>query len=75
MKAKVGFFYEAEGVKSSMRLQSFIALLISAAISGFAIGTKQLDANVIAIVTLFVVAAFVPKAIQKYAEIKETKTT
>jgi hypothetical protein len=71
MKAKVGFFYESEGIKSSMRLQSFIALLIAASVSGFAIGTKQLDANVIAIVTLFVVAAFVPKAIQKYAEIKQ----
>jgi hypothetical protein len=67
---KTGYFEEAPGVKSAMRLQSFIALWIGAAIACFAIGTKQLDVNVIAIVTLFIVAAFVPKAIQKYAEIK-----
>ena len=65
---KVGFFQEAEGVRSLMRMQSFIALWIGAAIAIFAIATKQLDVNVIAIVTLFEVAAFVPKAIQKYAE-------
>ena len=67
---KTGFFEEAPGVKSAMRLQSFIALFIGGGIACFAIGTKQLDVNVIAITTLFIVAAFVPKAIQKYAEIK-----
>ena len=74
--AKTGFFEESPGNKSAIRLQSFIALWIGAGISIFAIGTKQLDVNVIAIVTLFIVAAFVPKAVQKYAEFKnqELKT-
>lgn len=67
---KTGFFEESPGNKSAMRLQSFIALFIGAGIACFAIGTKQLDVNVIALVTLFIVAAFVPKAIQKYAELK-----
>ena len=71
MKAKVGFFYEKEGVKSSMRLQSFIALVAAIALGAFAVWTKQLDVNVIAMVTLFVVAAFAPKSVQKYAELKE----
>jgi len=73
MKAKVGYFDEAEGVRSSMRLMNFLSLLISGGIACFAIGTKQLDVNVIAIVTLFLVGAFAPKAIQKYAEMKEAK--
>jgi hypothetical protein len=68
---KTGFFEEAPGVKSLMRMQSFIALFIGASIAMFAIWTKQLDVNVISIVTLFIVAAFVPKAIQKYAEFKQ----
>jgi hypothetical protein len=68
---KTGYFEEAPGVKSNMRLQSFIALWIGAIIAVFAIATKQLDVNVIAIVTLFIVAAFVPKAVQKFAEIKQ----
>jgi hypothetical protein len=68
--SKTGYFEEAPGVKSAMRLQSFISLWIGAGIACFAIGTKQLDVNVIALVTLFIVAAFVPKAVQKFAELK-----
>lgn len=79
MKYKVGFFDEGEGVRSSMRLMCFISLILAAAISFFAIWTKQLDVNVIALVVLFVVGAFAPKAIQKYAEsdvvTKLSKTT
>ncbi len=67
---KTGYFEEAPGQKSAMRLQSFISLWIGAGIACFAIGTKQLDVNVIALVTLFIVAAFVPKAVQKFAELK-----
>jgi len=79
MKAKVGFFDESEGIRSSMRMMCFISLMIAAAVTFFSIGTKQLDVNVIAVVVLFVVAAFAPKAIQKYAEsdvvTKLSKTT
>jgi len=68
---KTGFFEEAPGVRSHMRLQSFMALLAGIGIAGFAVGTKQVDANIIALVTMFVVAAFAPKAVQKFAENKK----
>ena len=65
---KTGFFEEAPGVKSSMRLNSHLALWLSFLMAGFAIWTKQLDANTIALITIFVVGAFAPKAVQKFAE-------
>ena len=68
---KIGFFEEDQGVRSHMRLQSFIALMAGVGISIFAVVTKQLDVNLIALVTMFVVAAFAPKAVQKFAEIKK----
>ena len=74
MKHTVGFFDEKQGERSMMRLMNFLSLIIAAGIACFAIGTKQLDANVIAMVTMFLVGAFVPKAIQKYAENKPLNT-
>lgn len=65
---KTGFFYEKPGIKSSMRLMSFLALMFAFLLSGFAIYTKQLDINVLALITTFIVASFAPKAVQKYAE-------
>ena len=65
---KVGFFEGAEGVKSSMRLMCFIALITGILLSFFIIWQKQLDVNSIALITIWVVAAFAPKAVQKYAE-------
>lgn len=65
---KIGFFEEDEGIKSSGRLNSFLSLVAGIGISVFSIATKQLDANVIALVVLFVVAAFAPHAVVKFAE-------
>ena len=65
---KVGFFEGAEGVKSSMRLMCFIALITGILLSFFIIWQKQLDVNSITLITIWVVAAFAPKAVQKYAE-------
>ena len=65
---KIGYFEEAEGVKSSMRLMCFIALVTGILLSFFIIWQKQLDVNSITLITIWVVAAFAPKAVQKYAE-------
>lgn len=65
---KVGFFETSEGNKSAMRLNSFISLLTAIAISIYATITKQLEINTISLVTMFVVSAFAPKAVQKFAE-------
>jgi hypothetical protein len=70
---KVGYFEESEGVKSSMRLNSFIALWASIALSLFALATKQLDVNVLGLITVFLVGAFAPKAVQKFAENTQEK--
>ncbi|MBD3198024.1 MAG: hypothetical protein GF317_23440 [Candidatus Lokiarchaeota archaeon] len=47
-----------------------IALFVGSLMGWFALFTRQLDANVIGLVMLFIVAAFAPKAVQKYAENK-----
>jgi len=70
---KIGFFEEAEGVKSSMRMNCHISLWAGIAIALFSVATNQVDANTIALSTLFIVAAFAPKAIQKFAEVKDVK--
>lgn len=67
---KTGFFEEQPDVKSSMRLNSFVALCAAIALAGFSISTKQVDANTIALISVFVVGAFAPKAVQKFAEQK-----
>jgi len=65
---KIGFFEESENVKSSMRLYSFIALLAAIAMCFYAMASNQLDANVITTVSMFLIAAFAPKTVQKFAE-------
>lgn len=66
----VGFFEEKEGIKSSVRLSSFIALIFSIGYVFFATYTNQLDANSLAVFFGLLVAAFAPKVVQKYAELK-----
>ena len=64
-------WYEEEpGEQSSMRIMCMISLWMGSLLGWFAILTKQLDMNVIALVSLFIVAAFAPKAVQKFAENK-----
>jgi len=64
----VGFFEEKEGVKSSIRLNSFISLIAGILYIFFATYSHQLDANSIAIFFGLLVAAFTPKLVQKFAE-------
>jgi len=72
MDKKVGFFQEDNGNLSSMRLMSFVALLASIC---FGLLTVLLDSNDvnasgIYITFGFLIAAFAPKALQKFAETK-----
>jgi len=66
----VGFFEEKEGVKSSIRLNSFVALLSGIGYVFFATYTNQLDANSLAVFFGLLVGGFAPKVVQKYAESK-----
>ena len=70
-RKRAGFFEEDNGKISSMRLMSFIAL-IAAIIFGFlTILLKDVNAtNGIYITFGFLLAAFAPKALQKFAETK-----
>lgn len=70
---KVGYFEESPGNKSSMRMNSFIALIAAILLSFFALATKQLDVNVLGLITVFLVGAFAPKAVQKFAERSQIK--
>lgn len=65
-KAKIGMFEENAGELSYMRVASFLALL---AALGFGTMAIILSSEVgLWITTMFLVAAFAPKAIQKFAE-------
>jgi hypothetical protein len=68
----VGFFEEAPGHKSSMRLFSFILLLFSCAFSFYYVMSKGCDLNpdFIAFEMVQLVAVFAPKYLQKVAEMK-----
>lgn len=56
------FFEESNGNLSAMRLYCFVALIVAAAIT-FTSGAFESQ-------VLWIVAAFAPKAVQKYAEKK-----
>ena len=67
MSEKTGFLEEAPGDKSSMRLMCFMSLLAS-----FGFGYLELRAGspFPYMTTMFIVGAFAPKSIQKFAERK-----
>lgn len=65
------FFQETDGQLSSMRLFSFISLLNAIVISWFGIVSGKDVTDVIISEMPWLVAAFVPKAIQRFAEAKE----
>lgn len=67
-KSKTGFFEESPGVSSQMRLMSFISLFAGIGLAFFAIGTEQIDMNSVSVIFIFVLGAFAPKAVQKFAE-------
>lgn len=71
MDNKIGFLQEDVNTNSSMRLMSFISLIASITIAMITLfGTNLKDVGV-QLSYSFLVAAFAPKAIQKYAELKK----
>ena len=68
MGNKVGFFTDSKGNPSSMRLNSHLALWVSFICGGL---TLYLDnPNGVWVTTMFLVGAFAPKAVQKFAEMQ-----
>jgi len=68
---KVGFFEEADGVKSSTRLNSFILLLAFIGFNAMWLyGGNDLTGNLLMLDTLLLVGVFTPKYIHKLAELK-----
>ena len=65
---KVGFFDEGPGVKSSMRLMCFMSFVMSAILGFMTIQKDPATIEDVELVIAFLVAAFAPKAIQKWAE-------
>lgn len=72
-QAKGGFFLEDNGSKSSMRLMSFIALMAAIAFGALTLlnPTKTINGTDGIYITFgFLLSAFAPKAVQKFAETK-----
>ena len=66
-----GWFADDQGNPSSMRLMSMLALLVAACLAfiealGWGAGTGKTE-----LVLYFLVAAFAPKAVQKFAETRK----
>lgn len=72
MASKIGFLEEAEGVKSSMRLFSFILLVFFCVFNIFYITQREcfIDFNFIFYNTVILIGVFAPKYLQKLAELK-----
>lgn len=70
MEGQTGYFQEDNGNKSSMRVMSFLSFLMACA-SGFLLLTRPTadPATGLYVFTGFLLGAFVPKAIQKFAEV------
>lgn len=64
---KIGFFEEAEGVKSSVRLQMFLTTLFTFLVIGYQVYMNTVD--YLLCLTLLG-ASFTPKVISKFAEMK-----
>lgn len=72
MENKIGFFEEAPGHKSSMRMFSFLLLMFFIVFNIVYVTktTCQLDFNFIFYMTIVLIGVFAPKYLQKLAELK-----
>ncbi|MDJ0718129.1 MAG: hypothetical protein QNJ54_28540 [Prochloraceae cyanobacterium] len=70
-KMTVGFMKEDNGNFSSMRLMSLISLISAIAFGGFTLAHPDVKEVGINLTFSFLVAAFTPKAVQKFAEQKQ----
>ncbi len=72
---ETGYFQEDNGNSSSMRMMSFLSLLAAFGTASVLLVKNPTDASTgLYVFTVFMVGAFVPKAIQKFAEQKLPKT-
>ena len=69
-KPKKGILSDDSGAPSSMRLMSMIALFTSIGFGWVTITKDLISYNGIYITIGFLLAAFAPKALQKFAEVK-----
>ena len=71
----VGIFEESENNKSTMRVMCFISLLTSILFGIITLlhAGAAANANGLYITAMFLVGAFAPKAVQKFAERKFTE--
>ncbi|WXT99930.1 MAG: hypothetical protein Ctma_0636 [Catillopecten margaritatus gill symbiont] len=67
---KKGYLCDEEGQKSSMRLMSMMSLIVAVLFSGIVVYKGDATDNVMIIIVFFLLAAFAPKAVQKFAEKK-----
>lgn len=65
------FLSDDKGNKSSMRLMSFIALIAALVISGLLLFLDRITPESVTLVSLFIFGAFAPKALQKFAEVRQ----
>ncbi len=73
---KVGFFEEGPGIRSMMRLLSFLSFLAAVLITVIIIMTgESITREHLIIIGFFLLMAFAPKAAQKYAEMKIPNAT
>lgn len=67
---KTGFFEESPGQKSNIRLMSAAAMIVSMIIGLKLAFIDYITYNQLALLGIFIVAAFAPKVVQKFAESK-----
>ena len=70
MKEDTGFFEEKPGVKSSMRLMSFLSLIAAVGMGLPTIYSDAGSSDGLMITFGFLLGAFAPKTVQKFAEQK-----
>lgn len=67
-EAAKGYMTDDEGNPSSMRLMSLLALLIAGGLAGVEAAGWGSESDQSNLILYFLVAAFAPKAVQKFAE-------
>lgn len=70
---KIGYLEDDNGNNSSMRLMSLIAVIASIVFGLITLTHKEAGLNGVYITASFLIAAFAPKALQKFAETKFPK--
>lgn len=67
------FFTDDNGKSSSMRLMSFISLIAAIVFASLTMTLKDSKSEGIYLTTSFLIAAFAPKAVQKFVEVEHQK--